>query len=89
MYHVTQMDDILNLLLKDSRQCYTFIKWIKCGCGYKRNKASIALSLLGRLGPLHAQDQVVVSEAVESGDGLGCVLLPVVVHEGEALAGRE
>ena len=38
------------------------------------------------LGPLHVEDEVVVAEAVEGGDGLGRVLLLVVVDEGEALA---
>ena len=40
----------------------------------------------GGLGPLDVEDEVVVAEPVEGGDGLGGVLLPVVVDEGEALA---
>ena len=44
-----------------------------------------SLSLECRLGPLHAQDEMVVAEPVERGDCLGSVFLPVVVHEGESL----
>ena len=40
----------------------------------------------GRLGPLDAEDQVVVAVAVEGLDGLGRVLLLVVVDKGESLA---
>ena len=37
-------------------------------------------------GPFYVQNEVVVAKAVERGNGLGSVLLLVVVDEGEALA---
>ena len=55
--------------------------------GDTKEEARNSSSLRPRgLSPLHVEDEVVVAEAVEGGDGLGRVLLLVVVDEGEALA---
>ena len=47
--------------------------------------SSMISAISGGLGPLHGEDQMVVAEAVQGGDGLGRVLLLVVVHERKAL----
>ena len=39
-----------------------------------------------RLGPLNVENEVIVAVAIEGCNGLGCVLLPVVVDEGESFA---